>query len=593
MALVDLSSTHHDDLFPSFDAGYSSQDGCSPAQPACSAGPLRQGQPHDAAETPKQLPSPESADHVLVSCDDTTIADEPTHHVDYLTHCWSEEDIWSTWRYVLSKRSTLPAVARLENASWRCWGKCRAGGLTVLAEKIDCFKSFVAVSQTAVIVPFSNSDSDSIVTVIDIVTAFNSICRLLANIRIRNRIVTAIADHGAAKVDSEETHRIADHSAALAPMSMASSASSTSSATTPTAPGKRHIKFNNEVVQCIAVDFDSLEQQQPAPTSPRFDRFFARGFDSCVLDCDDEDSPFGDPFVDDDDEDELSETGASTLFQRSVNSAAAAPGWSAGTNTTTPRSSFSSQQSNGTATTTSTNRTIAMLPSTTLKGPCDEAGEPQLQCRGPESYIAPFATASEVSKQPASGLLQSFYPSWLPRLPLPGLIRTDSSETIKPHTTTASSTDPTSPPGASPPLVSGSQPDGSPNGALTNGGGEGSRVNTTPSGSPTPSSHSSLSPPLLPSSASFSYAADDSHRLHKASSPISSDMFRPFGGYDEDDDDYIEGRFLGSGGGSMSAGYYYDHDQSQTDYGLVDKVLDTVNTAKDIAHVIWNVGWRT
>ena len=26
--------------------------------------------------------------------------------------------------------------------------------------------------------------------------------------------------------------------------------------------------------------------------------------------------------------------------------------------------------------------------------------------------------------------------------------------------------------------------------------------------------------------------------------------------------------------------------------GIVGRVLDTVNTARDIAHVIWNVGWR-
>lgn len=26
--------------------------------------------------------------------------------------------------------------------------------------------------------------------------------------------------------------------------------------------------------------------------------------------------------------------------------------------------------------------------------------------------------------------------------------------------------------------------------------------------------------------------------------------------------------------------------------GIVDKVVDAVNTARDIAHVIWNVGWR-
>jgi hypothetical protein len=26
--------------------------------------------------------------------------------------------------------------------------------------------------------------------------------------------------------------------------------------------------------------------------------------------------------------------------------------------------------------------------------------------------------------------------------------------------------------------------------------------------------------------------------------------------------------------------------------GLIGRVIDTVNTARDIAHVIWNVGWR-
>lgn len=36
----------------------------------------------------------------------------------------------------------------------------------------------------------------------------------------------------------------------------------------------------------------------------------------------------------------------------------------------------------------------------------------------------------------------------------------------------------------------------------------------------------------------------------------------------------------------------YDEDDDQNTTGLLGKVIDTVNTAKDIAHVIWNVGWR-
>lgn len=36
----------------------------------------------------------------------------------------------------------------------------------------------------------------------------------------------------------------------------------------------------------------------------------------------------------------------------------------------------------------------------------------------------------------------------------------------------------------------------------------------------------------------------------------------------------------------------YDDDEDHNTTGLLGKVIDTVNTAKDIAHVIWNVGWR-
>ena len=36
----------------------------------------------------------------------------------------------------------------------------------------------------------------------------------------------------------------------------------------------------------------------------------------------------------------------------------------------------------------------------------------------------------------------------------------------------------------------------------------------------------------------------------------------------------------------------YDDEDDAVTIGFLGKVIDTVNTAKDIAHVIWNVGWR-
>lgn len=34
-----------------------------------------------------------------------------------------------------------------------------------------------------------------------------------------------------------------------------------------------------------------------------------------------------------------------------------------------------------------------------------------------------------------------------------------------------------------------------------------------------------------------------------------------------------------------------EDEEFRMNYGLFGKVIDTVNTARDIAHVIWNVGW--
>ena len=59
--------------------------------------------------------------------------------------------------------------------------------------------------------------------------------------------------------------------------------------------------------------------------------------------------------------------------------------------------------------------------------------------------------------------------------------------------------------------------------------------------------------------------------------------------YDEDED--IHGRGMRRTPSGMFMPYEEDEDDVVA-AGLFGKVVDTVNTAKDIAHVIWNVGWR-
>ncbi|KAI5288197.1 hypothetical protein KEM54_005397 [Ascosphaera aggregata] len=616
------------DLFPSFDAGYlngdqltnfsstpSSIHGCSSSSSSPSSSSQQKDQPLVATRKPLQIFKSGLDEHVLVTRDDTTIEDEPTHHVDYLTHPWTEEDIWSTWQYVLSKKSTLTAAARLQNASWRCWGKCKNGGLTVPAEKIDWLKDYDVLWLYGPLISYteprqsdrrgynrmhcslstSNAPSSLSPTTSSQSTPVMSNKKSILKKRTASQIILqrslmtqTLVKHAAGILESRcdsnsddpEFQRPSlsrqlsdlsstDESYSTSALSMTSSSSSTSSATTPTASGKRHIKFNNEVVQCIAVDCENLDDEVERPL-PRFDRFLARGFDTCVLD--DEEDQFGDTIIDDDDE--MSDD--NTTFNHRVREVIY-PASLTNTNTTTPRSSFSSQNSNGTNITTSTNRTIAMLPPTTLKAPSDVADTEELKRR--LCTASPNSTTPPSSSPQSPGVLQSFYPSWLPKLPLPGLVRSESTETIRP-------------------IAASSSPkfDGQPQFQIKRhhmldeddvqdddmkGPRMGSFRWRTASRPTSPTEW-----PTSPSSASFSYA-ESSHKLHNSNSPISSDMFRPFDAFQDGEEDCLDQRYIGS-----NSGLYDSDNQDSANYRLVDKVLDTVNTARDIAHVIWNVGWR-
>lgn len=72
--------------------------------------------------------------------DDNTIEHEPTRHVDYLAHEWKEEDIWSSWRYIVARRKTIGNGVRLENASWRTWTKAKNNLKTISPESLNWLK---------------------------------------------------------------------------------------------------------------------------------------------------------------------------------------------------------------------------------------------------------------------------------------------------------------------------------------------------------------------------------------------------------------------------------------------------------------------
>lgn len=71
------------------------------------------------------------------AADDSSVEDEPSRHVDYLSHEWREEDIWASWRYVATRRKDYSNGARLENASWRTWAKAKHNLGTISPETLN------------------------------------------------------------------------------------------------------------------------------------------------------------------------------------------------------------------------------------------------------------------------------------------------------------------------------------------------------------------------------------------------------------------------------------------------------------------------
>ena len=91
-------------IFPSYDVvGYYGQveDLEPPASP-------RTGDSYTVSSTSERTSTnvstpqtPDLGDHAE---DDTAVRTQPSRHVDYLSHNWKEEDIWSSWKFMVSKR---------------------------------------------------------------------------------------------------------------------------------------------------------------------------------------------------------------------------------------------------------------------------------------------------------------------------------------------------------------------------------------------------------------------------------------------------------------------------------------------------------
>ncbi|KAL9024557.1 MAG: hypothetical protein Q9196_006437 [Gyalolechia fulgens] len=413
--------------------------------------------------------------------DDMDLKEEPTRHVDYLSHNWREEDIWSSWRHIVARRKSYSNSTRLENASWRTWAKSKYRLKTVSPETLNWMKDH---DVTWLYGPLQSNASkhfecDSACAA-SLISRSNSFAskkpilkkRSLSELMLQRSISSSTLIQQATDALRAQQPRqnlrgrpilgeraLSDFVTPSNPETSSSPSNEDATSTQPSASTsglqtpctKRHIHFNNKVEQCIAIN---------------------DGGDGHLN--------YGKAIYDDSDSDD------DMLMMKSVASKAKPR------STSTPRNSFSTES-----------KTIAMLPSTTLKYRGDTPDPIKQQ-----------------EKQKDVAQSRSFK-----------IAQSPSQETIKPSMSATN--------------------------FLRDDEDEEMDMNWQPSP-----------------------GRRDSIFLHRSQT-----------GNLNDEEESLEEQ---NGLRRTPSGMFmpYDDDESQNTTGLLGKMIDTVNTAKDIAHVIWNVGWR-
>ncbi|KAJ5160655.1 uncharacterized protein N7482_007659 [Penicillium canariense] len=403
------------------------------------------------------------------AADDSSVEEEPSRHVDYLSHEWREEDIWASWRYVTARKGSYSNGVRLENASWRTWAKAKHNLGTISPETLNWLKD---CDVTWLYGPLKTSSSSDALALdaspppsrLDTPNSYLERKPILKKKTMSETILQrslsqhTLLQHAGAILKAQEAENgwtrpplprsntdidQLHHRTGSSTYSFGGTLTTSSSSGLTSPSERRHIHFNNEVVQCIAVEAKEADEEA-----------WPLAFE------------------------EESSSDEGVVMMRQI------PGKASVSNRSTPRNSFSSDS-----------KTIAPLPSTTLKYRGDTP-EPR------ESIVGRWAPS------PSSSTLSP----------------TSSVETLRP-----------------------SQP--SANFLLDD-------EDEDPSLDFTGQYRHPAQPWFVPEEESE--LADRPLRL------TASGMFMPYG----------------------------DGDGEVASHGLLGRVVDTVNTARDIAHVIWNVGWR-
>ncbi|KAH7118137.1 hypothetical protein B0J13DRAFT_458800 [Dactylonectria estremocensis] len=239
---------------------------------------------YDKPEDTSRLGTPELPEIIQRAGDDSEVNVRPWGNVDYLSHDWQEEDIWSSWKYVTSRRGEYPNSARLENAAWRTWAKRKNSLKTLPPETLNWLKDddvdwlYGPLQPGGSKIYCTQTESSSVS-----LSKPNSVVNISKKPILKKRSVSdtmlqgpasssLILQQGAAVVQEQEgdgwrvTKSTFDRAAMadyiMFPFSSGRISRGTSSVLpTPTSSGisstgveRKHIHFNDEVEQCVAVE---------------------------------------------------------------------------------------------------------------------------------------------------------------------------------------------------------------------------------------------------------------------------------------------------------------------------------------------------
>ncbi|KAK1600176.1 protein phosphatase type 1 complex subunit Hex2/Reg1 [Colletotrichum navitas] len=231
--------------------------------------------------------------------DDTAVRVQPSRHVDYLSHNWKEEDIWSSWKFIVSRRSEYSNAARLENASWRTWMKSKNKLKTVSPETLNWLKDcdvtwLYGPLQTGpnTLNPITTDPNSARLTKNNSFVNKKPILkkRSMSEVMLQRSLsASSLLKQAAAAVQAQEkdgrrrlarptlerattdyvtfpfsSRRLSRESSNLCP-------SSTSSGIISPSSEKKHIHFNEQVSQCIAVDIKGDDDEDEEAGTERYD----------------------------------------------------------------------------------------------------------------------------------------------------------------------------------------------------------------------------------------------------------------------------------------------------------------------------------